>query len=126
MNAINTLRTNNSTNVVGFVATEPQISTFAEASVARFALAIRSRRVDRLTGKIITESSLIPVEKWSRNSNLTSLEALRKGVLVEVRGQLKPNEWVAADGTLRSRIILGARSVREVARPARQSEEVNA
>ena len=114
----------NSTNVVGFVATEPKVSTFAEASVVRFALAVRNRKVNKTTGEVTSESSLITVEKWSKNTNLTSLHAIRKGILVEVKGALKPNEWKAADGTSRSRIILGARSVKEVARRASQTEAV--
>lgn len=110
----------NSTTVRGFVATEPKVSNFAETSVIRFALAVRNRTTNKTTGEVTSQSSLITVEKWAKNTNLKSFDAIRKGILVEVKGQLKPNEWKGADGTHRSRIILGARSVKEVARPASQ------
>lgn len=110
----------NATTVRGFVATEPKVSNFAEASVIRFALAVRTKSTNKTTGEVTSQSSLITVEKWAKNTNLSSFDAIRKGILVEVKGQLKPNEWKAADGTHRSRIILGARSVKEIARPASQ------
>ncbi len=130
MEANNTNRANNGnrtnnfnmTTIRGFVATEPRVTTFAETTVVRFALAVRNRSSKKATGEVISQSSLITVEKWSKNTNLTSLQAIRKGILVEVKGQLKPNEWTGADGTHRSRIILGARSVKEIARPASQVE----
>lgn len=111
----------NSTVVCGFIATEPKVSTFAESSVIRFALAVRNRSTKK-DGEQVSQSSLITVEKWAKNTNLTSFEAIRKGILVEVKGVLKPNEWVSADGSKRHRIVLGARSVREVNRKAKKEE----
>lgn len=110
----------NTTIVSGFVATEPKVSNFSETSVIRFALAVRNRTTNKATGEITSQSSLITVEKWAKNTNLTSFDAIRKGILVEVKGMLKPNEWTGNDGKHRSRIILGARSVMEIARPASQ------
>ena len=110
----------NNTVVRGFIATEPVVRNFAEASVIRFALAVRTRTTNKTTGQVTTQSSLITVEKWAKNTNLKSFEAIRKGILVEVKGRLKPNEWTGKDGNHRSRIILGARSVKEIARPATQ------
>lgn len=122
-NRVNNSKSNNfnATTVRGFVATEPRVTTFAETTVVRFALAVRNRSTNK-AGETTSQSSLITVEKWSKNTNLTSLQAIRKGILVEVKGQLKPNEWTGADGAHRSRIILGARSVKEIARPASQVE----
>lgn len=112
----------NTTTVRGFIATEPVVKPFNEVSVIRFALAVRTRTTSKTTGQVTTQSSLITVEKWAKNTNLKSFEAIRKGILVEVKGQLKPNEWTGKDGAHRSRIILGARSVKEIARPASQVE----
>lgn len=132
MEANNTNRTNkgnnaksnnfNATTVRGFVATEPKVSTFAETTVVRFALAVRNRSTNKATGEVTSQSSLITVEKWSKNTNLASIEAIRKGILVEVKGQLKPNEWKTSEGESRSRIILGARSVKPIAKPASMVE----
>lgn len=121
-NVANNGKTNivNTTTVRGFVATEPKVSTFAETSVIRFALAVRNRTKNKTTGEVTSQSSLITVEKWAKNTNLTSFDAIRKGILVEVKGQLKPNEWTGTDGIHRNRIILGARSVKEIAKPASQ------
>ena len=110
----------NTTTVRGFIATEPVVKPFNEVSVIPFALAVRTRTTNKTTGQVTTQSSLITVEKWAKNTNLKSFEAIRKGILVEVKGQLKPNEWTGKDGNHRSRIILGARSVKEIARPATQ------
>ena len=112
----------NNTVVRGFIATEPVTKKFAEASVIRFALAVRNRTTSKKTGETTSQSSLITVEKWAKNTNTSSFEAIKKGRLVEVKGTLKPNEWETSDGQKRSRIILGARSVKEVARPASQME----
>ncbi|ROT08047.1 single-stranded DNA-binding protein [Muribaculaceae bacterium Isolate-037 (Harlan)] len=110
----------NSTVVTGFVATEPKIRNFAETSVIRFALAVRNRTTNNVTNEVTTQSSLITVEKWAKNTDLSSFDAIRKGILVEVKGMLKPNEWTGNDGVHRNRIIIGARSVKEIARPASQ------
>lgn len=107
----------NTTVVRGFVATEPKVSNFAETSVIRFALAVRNRTTKKATGEVTSQSSLITVEKWAKNTNLSSFNAIRKGILVEVKGMLKPNEWTGNDGVHRNRIIIGARSVKEIARP---------
>lgn len=99
----------NNTVVRGFIATEPVVRNFAEASVIRFALAVRTKSTSKKSGETTSQSSLIAVEKWAKNTNLSSFEAIKKGRLVEVKGTLKPNEWTAADGSHRSRIILGAK-----------------
>lgn len=99
----------NNTVVRGFIATEPVVRNFAEASIIRFALAVRTKSTSKKSGETTSQSSLITVEKWAKNTNLSSFEAIKKGRLVEVKGTLKPNEWTAADGSHRSRIILGAK-----------------
>jgi len=99
----------NNTVVRGFIATEPVVRNFAEASVIRFALAVRTKSTSKKSGETTSQSSFITVEKWAKNTNLSSFEAIKKGRLVEVKGTLKPNEWTAADGSHRSRIILGAK-----------------
>lgn len=76
----------NSTVVSGFVATEPKITTCTEASVIRFALAVSNRVTNKATGEVTRQSSLITVEKWAKNTNLSSFDAIRKGILVEVKG----------------------------------------
>lgn len=85
----------NATVVRGFIATEPTVRNFAEASVIRFALAVCNRTTKK-SGETTSQSSLITVEKWAKNTNLTSFEAIKKGRLVEIKGTLKPNEWTAA------------------------------
>lgn len=82
----------NTTTVRGFIATEPVSKRFEETSVIRFALAVRTHTTSKTTGEVTTQSSLITVEKWAKNTNLKSFKAIRKGILVEVKGQLKPNE----------------------------------
>ncbi len=68
----------NSTVVTGFVATEPKIRNFAETSVIRFALAVRNRTTNNVTNEVTTQSSLITVEKWAKNTDLSSFDAIRK------------------------------------------------
>lgn len=55
----------NNTVVRGFIATEPSIHNFAEASVIRFALAVSNRVTNKATGEVTRQSSLITVEKWA-------------------------------------------------------------
>ena len=66
----------NTTVVRGFVATEPKVSNFAETSVIRFALAVRNRTTKKATGEVTSQSSLITVEKWAKNTNLSSFNAI--------------------------------------------------
>ena len=110
----------NTTVVRGFVATEPKVSNFAETSVIRFALAVRNRTTKKATGEVTSQSSLITVEKWAKNTNLSSFNAIRKGILVEVKGMLKPNEWTGNDGVHLNCIITVACEVKEIPRPSRQ------
>ncbi len=112
----------NSTIVRGYVATEPKITTCSESSVMRFALAVGNRVTNKETGEVTRQSSLITVEKWAKNTDLSSFDAIKKGILVEVRGQLKPNEWKNAEGATRHRIIIGARSVNPVVMTEQQPE----
>ncbi len=112
----------NSTVVRGYVATEPKITACSESSVMRFALAVGNRVTNKETGEVTRQSSLITVEKWAKNTDLSSFDAIKKGILVEVRGQLKPNEWKNAEGATRHRIIIGARSVNPVVMTEQQPE----
>ena len=84
--------------------------------------AVSNRVTNKATGEVTRQSSLITVEKWAKNTNLSSFDAIRKGILVEVKGQLKPNEWKNAEGESRHRIILAARSVKPIAKPASMVE----
>ena len=58
------------------------------------------------------------VAKWTRKTNPSSLDAVSKGVRVEGIGFLKPNERKRAEGESRHRIVLAARSVKPIAKPA--------
>ena len=49
----------NNTVVRGFIATEPSIHNFAEASVIRFALAVRTKSTSKKSGETTDRKSVV-------------------------------------------------------------------
>ena len=89
--------------VSGFVGKDAEIRQFANASVARFSLAVsRQEKSGEETKRV---SAFINVEAWRNNANTDSLAQITKGILLTVEGYFKPEEWIDKDGVklLRSR-----------------------
>ena len=82
----------NNFTVSGFVGKDAEIRQFANASVARFSLAVgRQEKNGEET-----------------NQHTESFDKLTKGTLLTVEGFFKPEEWTDKDGVKHSRIIMVA------------------
>ena len=92
--------------VSGFVGKDAEIRQFANASVARFSLAISRQEKNGEETKRI--SAFINVEAWRNNANTDSLSQITKSALLTVEGYFKPEEWTDKDGVKHNRIILVA------------------
>lgn len=92
--------------VSGFVGKDAEIRQFANASVARFSLAISRQEKNGEETKRI--SAFINVEAWRNNANTDSLSQITKSTLLTVEGYFKPEEWTDKDGVKHNRIILVA------------------
>ena len=81
----------NNFTVSGFVGKDAEIRQFANASVARFSLAVGRQ------------------EKNGEETNrVSAFDKLTKGMLLTVEGFFKPEEWTDKDGVKHSRIIMVA------------------
>ena len=89
--------------VSGFVGKDAEIRQFANASVARFSLAVRRQEKSGEETKRV--SAFINVEAWRNNANTDSLAQITKGTLLTVEGYFKPEEWTDKDGVLHNRIV---------------------
>ena len=79
--------------VSGFVGKDAEIRQFANASVARFSLAVSRQEKNGEETKRV--SAFINVEAWRNNTSTDSLTQITKGVLLTVEGYFKPEEWTA-------------------------------
>lgn len=92
--------------VSGFVGKDAEIRQFANASVARFSLAVsRQEKSGEETKRV---SAFINVEAWRNNANTDSLAQITKGILLTVEGYFKPEEWIDKDGVKHNRIVMVA------------------
>ena len=92
--------------VSGFVGKDAEIRQFANASVARFSLAVSRQEKNGEETKRV--SAFINVEAWRNNANTESLTQITKGVLLTVEGYFKPEEWTDKDGVKHNRIVMVA------------------
>ena len=93
----------NNFTVSGFVGKDAEIRQFANASVARFSLAVgRQEKNGEETKRI---SAFMNIEAWRKNENTGSFDQLTKGTLLTVEGYFKPEEWTDKDGVLHNRIV---------------------
>lgn len=92
--------------VSGFVGKDAEIRQFANASVARFSLAVsRQEKSGEETKRV---SAFINMEAWRNNANTESLDQITKGTLLTVEGYFKPEEWTDRDGVKHNRIVMVA------------------
>ncbi len=92
--------------VSGFVGKDAEIRQFANASVARFSLAVSRQEKNGEETKRV--SAFINVEAWRSNTSTDSLTQITKGVLLTVEGYFKPEEWTDKDGVKHNRIVMVA------------------
>lgn len=96
----------NNFTVSGFVGKDAEIRQFANASVARFSLAVgRQEKNGEETNRV---SAFTNMEAWRKNEHTESFDKLTKGTLLTVEGFFKPEEWTDKDGVKHSRIIMVA------------------
>lgn len=102
----------NNFTVSGFVGKDAEIRQFANASVARFSLAVgRLEKNGEETNRI---SGFMNMEAWRKNGHTESFDKLTKGALLTVEGFFKPEEWTDKDNVKRSRVIMVATKFYEV------------
>lgn len=94
----------NNFTVSGFVGKDAEIRQFANASVARFSLAVgRLEKNGEETNRV---SAFMNMEAWRKNEHTESFDKLTKGTLLTVEGFFKPEEWTDKDGVKHSKIIM--------------------
>ena len=80
----------NNFTVSGFVGKDAEIRQFANASVARFSLAVgRQEKNGEETNRV---SAFMNMEAWRKNEHTESFDKLTKGTLLTVEGFIKPKE----------------------------------
>lgn len=96
----------NNFTVSGFVGKNAEIHQFANASVARFSLAVS--RQEKNGEETCRVSAFMNMEAWRKNEHTDSFDKLTKGTLLTVEGFFKPEEWTDKDGVRHNRIIMVA------------------
>ena len=94
----------NNFTVSGFVGKDAEIRQFANASVARFSLAVsRQEKNGEETNRV---SAFMNMEAWRKNEHTGSFDKITKGTLLTVEGFFKPEEWTDKDGVKHNRVIM--------------------
>ena len=96
----------NNFSVTGFVGKDAEIRQFANASVARFSLAVS--RLDKNGEESNRVSAFMNFEAWRKNENTGSFDQLTKGTMLTVEGYFKPEEWSDNVGVKHNRIVMVA------------------
>ena len=110
----------NNFTVSGFVGKDAEIRQFANASVARFSLAVsRQEKSGEETKRV---SAFINVEAW-RKSGSASFELLKKGTLLTIEGYLKPEEWTDKNGMKQNGIKFVAKKFYEAVEKQEKAEK---
>lgn len=94
----------NNFTVSGFVGKDAEIRQFANASVARFSLAVG--RQEKNGEKTNYVSAFMNMEAWRKNEHTGSFDKITKGTLLTVEGFFKPEEWTDKDGVKHNRVIM--------------------
>ena len=96
----------NNFTVSGFVGKDAEIRQFANASVARFSLAVgRQEKNGEETNRV---SAFMNMEAWRKNEHTESFDKLTKGSMLTVEGYFKPEEWSDQEGIKHNRVLLVA------------------
>ena len=94
----------NNFTVSGFVGKDAEIRQFANASVARFSLAVgRQEKNGEETNRVL---AFMNMEAWRKNEHTGSFDKITKGTLLTVEGFFKPEEWTDKDGVKHNRVIM--------------------
>ena len=98
----------NSFVVTGFVGKDAEITSFENASVARFSLAV-SRGHKNPEEQTAYTSAFMRTEIWRKNADCKTFELLKKGSHLTVEGYFKPEEWTDEEsGQKRHHLVLVA------------------
>lgn len=106
--------------VSGFVGKDAEIRQFANASVARFSLAVSRQEKNGAETKRV--SAFINVEAW-RKSGSASFELLKKGTLLTIEGYLKPEEWTDRNGVKQNSVKFVAQKFYEAVEKPEKTEK---
>jgi single-strand DNA-binding protein len=99
----------NEFKISGIVASDAEVKNFTNASLARFPLAVS--RIDTTGEEPTRVTAYLQIEMWCRGENANSFELLKRGAHLTATGYLRPESWVAEDGSKRSRITFIANKI---------------
>jgi len=103
----------------GRVATDVSLNTLPSGSkVADFRLAVNERFKDK-DGKTSDRTAFVTIKAWGRQAE-TCEKYLKKGRAVLIEGRLIMNEWETEQGEKRSRLLIMAKAVQFLDKPAQQ------
>ena len=92
--------------VSGFVGKDAETRQFANASVARFSLAVgRQEKNGEETNRV---SAFTNMEAWRKNEHTDPFDKPTKGTSPTAEASFKPEEWTDKDGVKHSKIIMVA------------------
>ena len=121
----------NNFSLTAFVATNPEIRSFATCSVARFAVSVSKLQKDSngntvtdSEGKVKRTSALLNIEAWRKNDNVKDFDIIKKGALLDFKGYFSPEEWVNTEGVNKNRVSLIANSFDIVDRSENNPETI--
>jgi single-strand DNA-binding protein len=100
------MKLSNSFQISGIVANDAEVKNFTNASLARFPFAIS--RIEGTGDDTTRISAYLQVEMWRHGETPNTFARLKKGAHLTVTGYMRPESWIAEDGSKRCRIAFVA------------------
>ncbi len=97
----------NEFKISSVIVTEPQVHTFTNSSLVRFALILS--RNERHGEETITSKAFLNIEKWAKSAE--DFADLKKGSKVNVSGYFKPRNWTDSNDVAHNSISFVATSI---------------
>ena len=99
------MKTINSFEVTGFVVNDAVKNEFKNATVARFGLSVVRTEGKGENKKRV--SAILNIEVWRSNKNTATLDVLKKGTRITVKGFFKPEAYEKDGKTIQHIVFAG-------------------
>lgn len=103
-------RSLNKAQLIGNMATDPQIKYLPNGSMVCSFVVATNRRYTKSDGTVQEEAEFSPISAWGKLAEVCQ-KILAKGMLVFIEGRLRTRQWEGQDGVKRSRTEIRALDV---------------
>ena len=105
-------KTTNNFAIAGFVVNDAEVRECTNSNIARFGLSVK--RTEKKSEEEKSTSAILNIETWCKKDDTQKLDLMKKGMLIQVEGFFKPEQYTDKDGKEKHVIKLVATKVEAV------------